>query len=146
MIASEKEPNPATPFYSIYVGISARDKTLFLQLETLVKEHGYYLSLYSIEVREFVEKLAWSMHIHSAKLNWQSYKITDFMREYKQQKCLPQSKFITPARSQLLTMVDNGDIPEQNPFQPKKQRLPNVIQSVNGLNVEKPKLRFSSLN
>lgn len=80
LIATGNVVDANSGFYKVGVGATKRDYSALAFLQRFADANGYYLQKYSIEVSEFLSKIAKSLNCHVYELRSMTCRVCDIVR------------------------------------------------------------------
>lgn len=82
--------------YKFSVGTSVRDQRALLEVIRYANDNGYYHGLWTVENRNFVERLARSVGCHFLQLNWVHIDVVKLAQHIRKYNVTPRKQPLTP--------------------------------------------------
>ena len=95
MIEADETFTTDSHIYKFKCGISAKDQRSMSVVQDYANKHGYYVAKYSLEVRDFCDKLAKSVERDFLQLNWVYLDVNELAGFIKNYNYTPRKTILT---------------------------------------------------
>lgn len=97
--------------YKVMVGKSEQDLRAYKVMVDYALKHDCYLQMWSIEVRDFIEKLAHSVNRHPGQLKWVYLDVNDVAKHIRKYNKLPEKTFYNQHEKLLRQILSYIELP-----------------------------------